>query len=90
MKTVKVFTYSSLPEDLSAVIFEMALSELGGSGIDNPYKYRIGYLTEDYENSTPEEKIKHFNQKDILLDKQIVNWFETQGVKLGETVYFER
>jgi hypothetical protein len=84
---IKLFRYSTLPENIRTHILDLALSVLGRHRRDQPFKYKVGFLTEDYENSTTYEKENDFDRNDLNIDFQTISWFSEHGVKKGETVF---
>ena len=84
------FKYSDIPGEMGDNIFNLALNLCGGSVLDyTAFRYRIGAFSNEYDRATKSEKTQ-YPLKEVELDRQIVKWFGTHGLKSGDTVYIEQ
>lgn len=91
MEQVKLFTFSELPKDMAECIFKQAMACMGGNPLDDgAFKWKIGSLTKDFENSTESEQKNDYNLEDIIMDRKISEWFYSKGCSKNESVFISR
>ena len=87
IKTYKHLKFRDIPGKIGNDIYNLALELCGSNALDySAFEYEVGSFSKKYDKAHPND-LKHYPIDDVNFDREIVKWFESIGVKSGETVY---